>query len=633
MTDPAVVRSLPPLRSILSPSRSGAYTALDIGPDGIVAVACATDGRSIAPACQRSLPAGVVTDGEVTSAEALATELRALVSEHGLPRDVRVGLAHSRLVLRTIEVHSSLEGDSLDAAVRHFAEGLLPMALDEVALDYRRTGLVPGDADQQRILIAAARLDGVERLMRALDLAGLRARQVSLCGLALLRALDAPPLHEEAILYVQASGLTNVVVAEDGEPVLARVASAGSEAITTSLAERASIPHADARRRVAACGVAGAAQRAEIDEQARQAVRDGLHRIVAEIHSSLEFYASREGARPVGAAVITGAMTTWPGVAEALSQELGLTVLPAGRDGWTNIDCDGVSPEVLDVAVGLALAPEDEHPDLRPAASRHAVAAASAPRTAQALCGVAAMAAAAIVYFVVVSNQLTSAEQRVDRLAGDTAKVQRQAAALEPYHTLEVATKARRETVAGVASSRFDWARVLRQLAEVTPDSVWLTSVTGTLAPGTQLEGGASGGSNALRGARLNPALELVGCSRREGGVPAYMDRLRGIGRATEVGFSRSERLEKSASGSASGAGSGGGGGGGGDCRNGDAKAPRFNLVTFFEPIAGVVPATPGAAASAPAAAGAPAAGQTAPGEADAKAGAARAENAKKLLP
>lgn len=581
------MRPFPQIRHRFPARPGGAYTALDIGPDGIVAVACGADRGSLTPACLRALPPGVITDGEVTSAEALAAELRELFADQSLPRDVRVGLAHSRLVVRTIEVAAALAGESLDAAVRHFAEGLLPMPLDEVALDYRPTGPVPGNPEQQRILIAAARLEGVARLMTALQIAGLHATKVSLCGLALLQALDAPPTGDEAVLYVQVGGLTNIVVAEHSEPVLVRVASAGSEAVSTTLAERANAPHVEGRSRAAAAGVTGS------DALAASAVRDGLNRVVAEIHSSLEFYSSREEARPIGAAVITGAMTTWPGVAEALASEIGLTVLPAGRGGWAGIDIAGIAPEMLDVAVGLALQSDEDHPDLRPAVQMGPLGSQTAmPRTAGALCGVSAMLALAVVYLAIVSNQLSGNEDRETDKAAEAAKVEQQAAALAPYASFKTATETRRTAVAGVASSRFDWARVLRQLAERTPEGVWLTDVKGTLTPTTAVASGGGGGTG-LRAVRLDPALELAGCALVESKVPDYMDRLRSIGRAKEVAFSESKRPDLSKDAKE------GAGAGAGDCGKGTGDATaKFNLVTFFQ--------TTGAAAAPADAAGQP---------------------------
>ena len=121
----------------------------------------------------------------------------------------------------------------------------------------RRIGRVPGANGDglQRILMAAARVDGIDRLMQALDTAGLRAQGIALSGLAMVSALDHALLPGEAILYVQAGALTNVVITEDGQPLLVRAASAGSEAIATGLAERAGISHEAARAHIATIGL------------------------------------------------------------------------------------------------------------------------------------------------------------------------------------------------------------------------------------------------------------------------------------------------------------------------------------------------------------------------------------------
>ena len=135
-----------------------------------------------------------------------------------------------------------------------------------------------------------------------------------------------------------------------------------------------------------------------------------------------------------------------------------------------------------------------------------------------------------------------------------------------------------------VAGSRFTWDRALGELAQVAPGGVWLTSAKGTLSPSTQVDGGADDGTTSLRGAIAAPALELVGCASHERDVPAYMDRLHAISGVTEVGFSRSERLEKklqSNPGDATAPNAG-------DCRGTDAKAARFAIVAYFKTSAAV---------------------------------------------
>ncbi|MDX6681177.1 MAG: type pilus assembly protein PilM [Solirubrobacteraceae bacterium] len=541
------------------------------------------------------LPVGLVVDGEVVNADELAGELRELFAEHKLPHDVRVGLAHPRLMVRMVELPAALGGRELDAAVRHLAGDLLPVGLDQLVVDFRRVGPAPAGAGagppQQRVLMAAARVDGIDRLVQALSGAHLKAERIQLSGLAMLAALQHPPLAGQAILYVQAGALTNVVIAEDGEPLLVRAASAGSEAMAAGLAERTRITHEEARAHIAALGVrpaprhgAPAAISDELEAAVSLQVREGLRRVIAEIQSSRGFYSARPDARTIGGVVLTGAMTTWPGVAELLREELNLPVLPAGRDAWPDLGTVSVAPERLDVAVGLALASDDERPDLRPLRAETREAAPDA-RVAQVVCGVVALLALAVVYLVILSNQVSSGNERLAQLSGEVTAQEREAAKLKPFADFAQATTDRRAAVKKVAAGRFSWDRTMRELSQVDPGDVWLTSVKGTLS---STSGGGGGGG--LRDAHPGPALELEGCGKREGDVPQYMDRLYSMTGVEDVGFTKAERVKQPTA-DAAGASPRSGG-----CVGSDS-ASTFSLVTYFQQSAAAAAADALAAA------------------------------------
>ena len=356
--------------------RSASAVALDIGADAIIALRPEGDGGRVRSAIVRPLPVGLVVDGEVVDSEGLADELRALFTEHKLRRDVRVGLAHPRLMVRLIELPATIDGTELDYAVRHLATDLLPVALDQLVIDYRRIGRAPGAASSvavQRILMAAARVDGIDRLTLALESAGLRAQGIALSGLAMVSALDHHAMPGKAILYVQAGALTNVVITEDGQPQLVRAASAGSEAIAAGVAERVGISHEDARAHISSLGLGPAPHHGtpeliseELAASVAKQVHDGVRRVVAEVQSSRGVYAARRDAYPIGAVVVTGSMTTWPGVIQALETDLHLPVLVAGREGWPQLDNLGVAPERLDVRAR----PHERQRTARPAAGR-----------------------------------------------------------------------------------------------------------------------------------------------------------------------------------------------------------------------------------------------------------------------
>jgi type IV pilus assembly protein PilM len=567
-------------------SRRTAAVALDIGADAVVALQAAGDGGRVRRAIVHPIPVGLVVDGEVVDPAGLAYELRALFDEHKLPRDVRVGLAHPRLMVRLVDLPATIDGGDLDGAVRHLATDLLPVGLDRLVVDYRRTGRVPGSipGGMQRILMAAARVDGIERLTNALDAAGLRTHGIALSGLAMVSALAHDPLPGKAILYVQAGALTNVVITENGEPRLVRAASAGSESIIAALAERAGITHESARAHVSTLGLAPPPPPTgprglipdPLEEIVAQQIREGLRRVAAEVQSSRGVYAARPDAIPIGGVVLTGAMTTWPGVAEALEHDLHLPVLAASRVGWPKLDDVGVAPERLDVVVGLARTGDSARPDLRPPIVAPTREASALTTTAQASCAMLALLAAAIVYLVVISNQASAGRDQLGQIKAGLAAAERAATALKPYNEFASATRTRRAAIASVAGSRFNWDRAFTELAEVAPAGIWLTSVKATLTPQTAVEGGAADATTGtLRGQLAVPALELSGCARREALVPAYIDRLQSMTGVTDVAFSRSERVQKDPGTT--------GATDGGDCRTGDAHTARFSLVVYFE--------------------------------------------------
>ena len=288
-------------------------------------------------------------------------------------------------------------------------------------------------------------------------------------------------------------------------------------------------------------------------------------------------------------------MTTWPGVAQALEDELHLPVIVADRESWPQIDDLDAASERLDVVVGLSRASDALRPDLRSSSSktsyghgrRERSAGSLPPAMTQVGGAMLAVVVAAIVYLVVISNQVSSDRERLGQISTELVDAERKAAALKPYDDFAKAAAKRHDAVAAVAKTRFKWDRTLTEIARVAPDGVWLTSMKGTLTPSTQVEGGGTASTSGLRAVLASPAVELAGCASQERKVPAYIDSLHLMTGVTDVGFSRSEKLAEKAEAKTDGT----------DCLNNDTKAVRFELVTYFkQQSAPVAPATPAAA-------------------------------------
>jgi Tfp pilus assembly protein PilN len=196
-----------------------------------------------------------------------------------------------------------------------------------------------------------------------------------------------------------------------------------------------------------------------------------------------------------------------------------------------------------------------------------------------------------VVGLVTTGNQISEREEEVATLkredAAEAAKAQRLAA----YTQFRTLSEQRVQTVQSLADSRFDWERVMRELALVLPADAWLTELTANAGGGS--EGGEGGGSLGA----LGPTLELSGCTTGQEATAGFVTALKDIDGVTRVGVQSSELPEQSEAG---GGGGGGGEAGGGECQTRNFIA-KFEIVVAFD--AAPVPAAEGEAEAAPEAA------------------------------
>jgi Tfp pilus assembly protein PilN len=160
-------------------------------------------------------------------------------------------------------------------------------------------------------------------------------------------------------------------------------------------------------------------------------------------------------------------------------------------------------------------------------------------------------------------NELANVQQRIQAAQNETE-------ALKAYSAFTAIRKQRSETVRSLATSRFDWAHALHEVARTMPKDAWLTSMRGTVTPSTTVEGGVA---DPLRASVQSPAIEIVGCTTSQDKVAGVISSLRRADGVQRISLSSSERLDATA---------GAGNGQGGDCRNGNARFPKFSMTLFF---------------------------------------------------
>jgi Tfp pilus assembly protein PilN len=183
---------------------------------------------------------------------------------------------------------------------------------------------------------------------------------------------------------------------------------------------------------------------------------------------------------------------------------------------------------------------------------------------------------------VLTGNQISEREDELAGLKAEDAAASAKATKLAAYTEFRELSERRVATVQSLADSRFDWERVMRELALILPSDVWLVDLTATAAPGVSISGDGGGSANSMRSAIKGPALELNGCAAGQESVANFVTVLKDIDGVTRVGVQSSELADNESGAGVSAGGEAGSGGGSDDCRTRSFIA-KFEVVVAFD--------------------------------------------------
>ena len=231
-------------------------------------------------------------------------------------------------------------------------------------------------------------------------------------------------------------------------------------------------------------------------------------------------------------------------------------------------------------------------PDAR-RGDRAAIRTGSASYVVVAALGIALLAAIALAF---TSKQVSDRKQQVTELQQEEQQATARAQSLKSFTDFRAVQETRAATVTSLAQSRFDWQRVLNELARVLPSDVWLTQLAGSVSPEVQVDGAPD---IAMRAEASGPALSIVGCASSQDAVAGFVSDLQDIDGVTRVGVQSSERSDETTTGAS------GGSTTTSDSASGDSQECRTrDFITKFEIVAAFdsvpTPATASAAPSVP---------------------------------
>jgi type IV pilus assembly protein PilM len=450
---------------------------------------------------QVGLPLGSIVDGEINDSTAVTEAIRKLWKNGQFSSStVVVGIAGLRAITRELDLPYVPDGE-VDSAVRFQSEEVIPFPPDQTILSSQvLSDYTSPDGDKmRRVLVAAAHADLVSGVIDAVEKAGLAVAGVDLISSALVRAIGGQEATEqpEAIVSV-GSGLTIVVIHQQGRPQFVRTVGAGGNATTAAISAALDVPINDAEAIKRRMGEDSTQMQA-----ASRAAMSSMQDLVSEIKNSVQYFASLPGRLPVGRVLVTGGGTDLEGFVPMLEEQVGLPVLrvsPLDRVdhsklGLSDEQASEVGP-VLASPIGLALPEPDKSVKkfnlIPPEVARRMHLKRLQERT---LVVSAAVLILLLGFGAWKFYRVHNTEGSVNALQGNIATLNAQ---VPKYDNIVAANNAYTAGLSRrnqVLSSAIDWPLAWNQLVAITPTGAQVQSFAGTTVAPAAVSGATAGSS------------------------------------------------------------------------------------------------------------------------------------------
>ncbi|MFC6591519.1 type IV pilus assembly protein PilM [Deinococcus lacus] len=297
-------------------------------------------------------PIGSMRDGAVVEPQAVANELKALLSASGITaRHAVTAMPNQAAVTRNIMV-PRMERKELDDAIRWEAERYIPYPIDEVSMDYDLLDdpkTVPEDG-QMEVVIAAVPTEVVMRHIETLRLAGLEPTVVDLKSFAALRALlpgagsEGNVKDAEVVLVLEIGASSSVIGLVRGNRLLmSRNVNVSADSFTIAIQQSfgdLDFGTAESVKTgyVVPSGMGAVAEGGDLrfsPTRVSEALRPVLIEMITEVRRSLEFYRVQSGDLVIDRVILAGGGAHLSGLAPAVGEALGLPVEVASP--WANV--------------------------------------------------------------------------------------------------------------------------------------------------------------------------------------------------------------------------------------------------------------------------------------------------------
>ena len=313
--------------------KHGNIVGLDIGTTAVrvVQVKAAAKPELVAYA-QVPVSANLVMSDSPADVTKLSQIIVGLLRDQKIQaKEVVTGLPSSKLFASVINT-PKLDANQLAKAIRYQAAEYIPMAIDQVKLDWAVLG--PGvDPSTQDVLLVAAPNTVVNKYVSIIEQAGLEIVALEANAIAAARALVTPTSNAKLAVMVVDIGAfdTDLTLVYNGLPRLLRSVPVGVNVLVKSVGQTLGLTDEQAQQFSFKFGLT----KTKLEGQVAKAMKPGLDNVVSEIQKSIKFFLTQSPDVKLEKLILTGDSVMLPELPTFLANS---TELPVEiGNAWANV--------------------------------------------------------------------------------------------------------------------------------------------------------------------------------------------------------------------------------------------------------------------------------------------------------
>lgn len=336
---------------------------IDVGSHEIKAILLSktADGYKIVSHAAVPVKKGAVNDHEIRDNDAITESLRQV--KRSLPKNAKfaaVAVSGSAVMTKVIYMDATLSEEEMEAQIDIEADNLIPYSLDEVSIDFETLSVNSTDPTKVDVLLSACRTENIDARVDALDNINIETKVVDIEGYALGRSFELvaaqlPGKAENKVVALVDIGanITTFAVVENGETSFIREQAFGGELFTQSILSFYGMSHEQAEK----AKIEGDLPRNYMFE----VLSPFQTQLLQQIKRTLQIYCTSSGKDKVDHIVLCGGTSKLEGMANLLTNELGVhTIIADPFQGCLHAEDDvknRLQPHISKymVACGLAL--------------------------------------------------------------------------------------------------------------------------------------------------------------------------------------------------------------------------------------------------------------------------------------